>query len=154
MHEPGKNVGPSRDEWDHSQGNGLHGESQFGEADLDRLLAVLKAPEDVCPAPGFYARVMDRIETQRGTSIWSVFLEPIFGRRLAMASGVLMLLLGAALFVPGSEVEDGLMGKGSLMAVTGENQPAPVVSFDSIGMDDRDQDKDAVLVNLVTYQEH
>ena len=152
MHERGKNVGPSRDEWDHSRG--LHGESQFGEADLDRLLASLKAPEDTYPAPGFYARVMDRIETQRSTSIWSVFLEPIFGRRLAMASGVLMLLLGAALFVPGSEVEDGLMGKGQLVVMTAEDRPAPIASFDSIGMDDQDQDKDAVLVNLVTYQEH
>jgi len=137
MHEPGK--------WD---------QSQFGDAELDGLLAELKAPEEVTPAPGFYARVMDRIESQRSNSIWSAFLEPIFGRRLALASGVLMLLLGAALFVPGSEVDDELSAQGRVSVTVNENEPAPVLAYDTAAMDGRDQDKNAVLVNLVTYQEH
>jgi len=114
----------------------------------------LKSPEEVSPAPGFYARVMDKIETQRSNSIWSAFLEPIFGRRLALASGVLMLLLGAALFVPGSEVDDELSAQGRVSVTVNENEPAPVLAYDTAAMDGRDQDKNAVLVNLVTYQEH
>jgi hypothetical protein len=143
MHEPGK--------WDQTPGTGPLGGNQFSEADLDRLLAGLKAPEEVCPAPGFYARVMDRIETQRTNSIWSAFLSPIFGRKLAVASCVLMLLLGAALFVPGSEVDEELWAHGSSTVVTVESDRAPSAM---LPIDGPDQDKDAVLMNLVTYQEH
>jgi len=146
MHEPGKYIGPSRAEQDQSRASEPFGGDQMSEADLDRLLAELKAPEDVGPAPGFYARVMDRIESQRSNSIWSVFLEPIFGRRLALVSGLLMLLLGAALFVPSSEFDDGMMAKGSGSISSREEGLPRVVTAD--------QDKDEVLVNLVTYQEH
>ena len=133
MHEPGKNVGlrpinRATGEWD----------APFTDTDLDLLLGELKAPEEVSPRPGFYARVMDRIESQRPKSIWSVFLEPLFGRRLAVASGVLMLVLGAAMFVPGSEFDDQVVAKSQLSLVVNDSP---------------DQDKDAVLVNLVTYQE-
>ncbi len=127
MHEPGKNVGTLPNEWD----------TPFSDADLGLLLAELKAPAEVSPRAGFYARVMDRIESQRPRSIWSVFLEPLFGRRLVVASGVLMLVLGAALFVPGSEMEDGIVAQGQT----------------TLSIDTPDQDKNAVLVNLVTYQE-
>ena len=133
MHEPGKNIGSSPGEWDARSGG-----APFSDADLDLILAELKAPEEASPRAGFYARVMDRIESQRGKSIWSVFTEPLFGRRLVLASGLLMLVLGAALFVPGSEIDDEVsaMGQTSVMV-----NSAP------------DHDKDAVLVNLVTYQE-
>ena len=124
MHEPGKNIGPSR--------------GSFSDADLDLLLAELKAPEEVCPRPGFYARVLDRIDSQRSKSIWSVFVEPLFGRRLVFASGVLMLVLGGALFVPGSEFDDEVVAKGQTTSIINDGP---------------DQDKEAVLVNLVTYQE-
>ena len=134
MHEPGKNVGPSRGEWD----------THFNDADLDSLLAGLKAPEEVSPRAGFYARVMDRIETQRGKSIWSVFLEPLFGRRLALASAILMVLLGAALYVPGSGFDDEVLAKSD-----------PLVIDESLTASaGGDRVKDAVLANLVTYQEH
>ena len=137
MHEPGKNFGPSSREWD----------TNWSDADLDRLLAELKAPEDLCPRPGFYARVMDRIDTQRSKSIWSAFLEPLFGRRLAVASGILMLVLGAALFVPSSEFDEDFKIEGHPKMVS-EEFTTPTVSGGS------ERDQDAVLVNLVTYQEH
>ncbi len=133
MHEPGKNLGPQATEW--------------SDADLDRLLAELKAPEDLCPRPGFYARVMDRIDTQRSKSIWSAFLEPLFGRRLAVASGVLMLVFGAALFVPALEFDEDFKIEAHPRVVTEDFTPS-VVSGGS------ERDKDAVLVNLVTYEEH
>jgi len=149
MHEPGKHVGPSRVEWDRSPGNGPLGKSQFSESDLDQILDELKAPGEVCPAAGFYGRVMDRIDAQRSKSIWAVFLQPMFGRRLAVASGVLMLILGAALFVQGSEMDDQLMAESQQRVVVIDDGQAAVQPIGS-----PDQDKNAVLVNLVTYQEH
>ena len=130
MHEQGKNIGPSPGAWEARLGS-----DQFSDADLDLLLAELKAPDEVSPHAGFYARVMDRIESQRSKSIWSIFIEPLFGRRLVVASGLLMLILGAALFVPGSEFDEDVT-------------PTSV----SVTMA-ADQDKDVVLGNLVTYQE-
>jgi hypothetical protein len=149
MHEPGKHVGPSRGEWDGSPGSGPLGGSEFSESDLDRLWVDLKAPDETCPAPGFYARVMDRVDAQRSKSIWSVFLQPIFGRRLAVASGVVMLILGAALLVPGSEVDDQLTAGSQSYQMVDTNSVTAAQAIEA-----PDQDKNAVLVNLVTYQEH
>jgi len=47
------------------------------------------------PTPGFYARVLDRIEAQRPSSIWTLFSESLFGRRLATASLALALVTAA-----------------------------------------------------------
>ncbi len=48
-----------------------------------QVLRSLRSPREMAPAPGFYARVMDRIEAQRALSIWSIFLQPAFSRRLS-----------------------------------------------------------------------
>ncbi len=60
------------------------------------LLRVLRTPSEaqVEPRAGFYARVMERIEAEGPVSIWNVFIESTFGRRIAMASMALALLLG------------------------------------------------------------
>lgn len=106
-----------------------------------RLLRNLRASaEDIPePRPGFYARVMERIEAQGAVSIWSVFGESAFGRRLAVASMALALLLGTYL-------------------VTIEQSEHPVASSRSGSVWDQAgrpgaPDRDAVLVNLVTYRE-
>src|SRR5664279_1766542 len=65
------------------------------------VLRSLKVPEEIEPRVGFYARVIDRIDAQRQSSIWSIFLEPAFGRRLAVASAVLAVLMG--FYLVGSE---------------------------------------------------
>jgi len=58
-------------------------------------LRALRTPDDAEPKPGFYARVMQRIDEARASSsVWSVFLEPLFARRLALASAALVVLLG------------------------------------------------------------
>lgn len=62
------------------------------------LLKALRPPRPVGPAPGFYARVWTRIEAQRASSIWSVFLEPAFGRRLSYAALALSLVLSLAVW--------------------------------------------------------
>lgn len=60
------------------------------------LLRDLKAPAefDAEVRPGFYARVMERIEAQSPISIWNLFIESAFGRRIAVASLALALVLG------------------------------------------------------------
>lgn len=57
--------------------------------------------EEVAPTAGFYARVMERIEAQRPISLWSVFLQPLFARRVMYASLVLFLLLGSSVLWTG-----------------------------------------------------
>jgi hypothetical protein len=108
-----------------------------------RLLRSLRPADDAEPRAGFYARVMERIESQGAASIWNLFFDSPVGRGLAMASMVLALTLGAYL-------------------VSSERYAAPqagqVLNFpnagpESGGMLTGHPDRDAVLVNLVTYRE-
>jgi anti-sigma factor RsiW len=109
------------------------------------LFGALRAPQDAEPAPGFYAHVLARIEEQRGPdSFWSLFLDPAFGRRLAFACAAFVLLMGTYLLStePGNSQH--------LASPTGVvSQDRFVSSDDSI----RPQQRDAVLVNLVSFRE-
>jgi anti-sigma factor RsiW len=105
------------------------------------MLRALRAPandETVAPRPGFYARVMERIEAQRPIDIWQLFFDSPFGRRIAMASMALVLLF-------------------SLYLVSSERYAQPVtISVEDPGMTLPQSglpDKDTVLVDLVTYRE-
>ncbi len=112
------------------------------------LLRVLRSPGDFESRPGFYARVIERIDVQRQSSIWSIFLEQAFGRRLAMASAALAILMG--LYLVGSE--PGNPGSAPNTARTivlpGEDEPGQVV----LGHD-QDQDRATVLANLAAYRQ-
>jgi predicted anti-sigma-YlaC factor YlaD len=113
------------------------------------LLRKLRTPdsEDPEPRPGFYARVMERIEAQGAASIWNIFFESPFGRRIAAASMALALLLGIYLYTS-EQFADTAHGSGQTVeAIAGEDQPGMVLTQE--GMPDRD----SVLVNLVTYRE-
>ena len=86
------------------------------------------------PRPGFYARVMDRIERQTDNSIWAILLMPAFGRRIAIASAALVVLLG------------------SYLVTSERSAPAPAqleISQEST----LPQQHDAALVNLAGYHE-
>jgi predicted anti-sigma-YlaC factor YlaD len=104
-----------------------------------RLLRSLRPPEEAEPRAGFYARVIERIESQGAASIWSLFFDSPVGRGLAMASMVLALSLGAYLVSSEHRAE----------VETGQVLTVP----DSGGMLTGAPDRDAVLVNLVTYRE-
>lgn len=117
-------------------------------------LRELRAPNDVEPRPGFYARVMERIEAQGPASIWNLFIESAFGRRIAVASLALALLLGVYLVSSERAADQPIVAgqQAQPMVVMGEDAPGRVISQ----MDQSSMDKssdDAVLVNLVTYQE-
>lgn len=77
----------------------LDGEGQAqmaGFREQNEMLRTLRAPEEMDPAAGFYARVMERIESQAAASLWSVFFEPLFAKKLAFASLALLVVLSSA----------------------------------------------------------
>ena len=110
---------------------------------------------EVEPRPGFYARVMDRIEAERPASIWSILLEPRFGFRLSVASAVLVVLMGVFLFsgepmnssTPPMQIEPTTV----LTVASGGRQdvPAPVLGVSETP----EQVRNEVFVSLATYQE-
>ena len=103
------------------------------------MLRTLRASvndETLAPRPGFYARVMERIEAQRPIDIWQLFSDSAFGRRLAVASVALVLVF--SLYLVSSE-------RYAPVVVTIDDQP----SISQAGL----PDKDTVLVDLVTYRE-
>lgn len=114
-------------------------------------LRALRAPEEAEPRPGFYARVMERIEAQGPISIWNLFIESAFGRRIAMASLALALLLGVYLISSERAADQPIVaGEQTQPAVVfGEDAPGRVITQ----MSDLQSSNDDVLVNLVTYQD-
>jgi len=117
------------------------GECQTELKEFERqtvALRSLRTPEDAEPRPGFYARVMQRIDEARATSsVWAAFLEPLFAKRLALASAALVVLIGTYLF--STEPHD-----------LGVPQPTTLVQkadFDNT----TPQERDAVLAKLVSF---
>ncbi len=130
------------------------------------MLRQWRAPETMAemePRPGFYARVLERIEAQTPSSVFALFFDSLFARRIAMASLALALLLGVYVISseqmaePQDAAVDGLP-QATLASDHVSSMPQDFPSFS----DDNSQprlvtgapDQDAVLVNLVTYREH
>ena len=90
--------------------------------DQQRLLRSMRLPEEAEPRAGFYARVIERIESQGAASIWSLFFDSPVGRGLAMAS--MVLALGLGVYLVSSEQ---LARAGQVVAVPGS-------AMDSAGM--------------------
>jgi len=67
------------------------------------VIRALHAPAVPEPRPGFYARVMERIETQARPSFWTLFLDPVFGQRLVYATGAMVLLMASFLLATSGE---------------------------------------------------
>ena len=111
------------------------------------MLRSLRAPAEVEPRPGFYARVMEQIEAQTPVSIWNLFFESAWGRGLAMASMAFALVMGVYLVSSERSAEQTVVIRGE---ITG--QPEWVLSEDMTNPGVA-PDRDSVLVNLVTYRE-
>jgi predicted anti-sigma-YlaC factor YlaD len=114
------------------------------------MLRSLRSVEDVVSIPGFYARVMERIEDQGRVSVWSIFLQPSFGRRLAIASATLVLLLGTYLVT----TEPGDQGAASSPSVATDivSMPAPEAGAVDDSLQQQRQ-RNAVLVDLASFHE-
>lgn len=68
---------------------------QFRNTSL--MLTELRVPEGepLGPEPGFYARVLQRIDQQQEEPFWAFFLQPLFVRRLAFGSLMWLALVGS-----------------------------------------------------------
>jgi hypothetical protein len=121
------------------------------------LLRELRAPENFVAEPraGFYARVMERIEAEGPISIWNLFIESAFGRRIAVASMALAILLGVYLVTSERSAQDPMIAVQEAqqpLIVMGEDGPARVI-MQMEQSPEGQSSADAVLADLVTYQE-
>ena len=115
--------------------------------------SALRPSGEFDPGAGFYARVMDRIEAQRAASpFWAAFLEPLFFKRLVMASATLMLLLAITLFTGGPDDMAIAAGTGQAPHVIMATDPEPMLTVDTVS-DGASEGRDVVLGDLTTYQE-
>ena len=109
------------------------------------LFRSLKAPAPIMPPPGFYSRVMARIETQQPSSLWDILLDPIFGRRLVYASLTLVLAMTTYLMVSQPPRELAASPE-AIIATPSDENPA------AIGANPQ-RDRDSILVTLTTFEE-
>jgi len=131
-----------------------------GMQEQTALIRELRAPEDFAAdlRPGFYARVMERIEAEGPISIWNLFIESAFGRRIALASLALALLIGVYVVTSERSAEDATLALQAQQATTEQTmvagEDAPAREITRVDQSQTDQSsEDAVLANLVTYRE-
>ncbi|HWR53877.1 MAG TPA: zf-HC2 domain-containing protein [Bryobacteraceae bacterium] len=108
-----------------------------------KLLRALSPAQEMDPSPGFYARVLNRIEKQQTTSVWSAFLDPVFGRSLSAAALAMVLLAFGFLAYsqPGNQPDVSAV---EAMVSTDAQPPLGI---------DRDRDRETVFVTLATYRD-
>jgi hypothetical protein len=108
-----------------------------------QLLRSLRPGDVVDPQPGFYGRVRGRVETQINSSVWAVFFEPMFARRLVYSSLALVVLLTAAALTTGPNEYEGATPE---MYIAEQEFP-PTLGHDQL------LDRDIVLTTLASYGE-
>jgi hypothetical protein len=121
---------------------------------LRSLRAGQEPGQEFEPRAGFYARVMDRIETEGRASIWSVLLQPAVGRRLAVACATLVVLLGT--YFVATELSEPVVAVAPAIASTAPALPEFQPARSETVRDDSAQvarQRDAVLVNLASFHE-
>src|SRR5690242_20151523 len=109
------------------------------------MLHALRSPGEMEADPGFYARVLQRIEENGVYSIWSVFTDGSFGTWLAFASLALALAIGT--WVVRAEKEDGHLGSSEPVIAQESPSDLPAVAGDKA------HQRDVVLVNLASYSQ-
>jgi len=115
-----------------------------GFQEHSRGLQSLRSSEQMQPHAGFCARVIDRIETQQQGSVWSVFLEPAFGRRLILVTLALTLVLGSLVAFQEADEAFGSPAPEAIMAIGDQPQ--------NLGLD-LERDRQTMLVTLAAYKE-
>jgi len=111
----------------------------------NELFRALKADVEVSPDAAFYARLMSRIETQAKPSMWNLFGESMFAKRLAYASLTFVVLLGSYFVSSTTDTEQIATSSPEVLM---SNDPHPT----EVGSDPQ-KDREAILVNLATFQE-
>lgn len=105
------------------------------------LLHSLRAPDELEPGPGFYARVIQRIEERAKDSVWAAFIYSPFAKRLTYAALAATLLLSS--YVISQEMQS---------APTDEQVAVQQFHEDPLVTGSVQQQRDAVLVNFVSHQ--
>lgn len=116
--------------------------------------------EDLAPAPGFYARVMMRIESEASQqTFWSFFIEPSFTRRLALASGAFALLMASILLLePAQEREPQFAQAAPMMQSVDEPLLGAVLVSNDDGLpleesNDAEEARGSALMQLTTFEQ-
>jgi hypothetical protein len=107
------------------------------------LFTSLRAPEDAEPAPGFYARVVQRIEECAKESMWGAFIYSPFAKRLLYASLTIAVMLGT--YVVTAEARDGHLMGGQAVVAANTHYDAPVTGNET-------EQRDAVLENFAAHE--
>jgi anti-sigma factor RsiW len=115
--------------------------AMVAQTDLFRVLRPAGSGE---PAPGFYARVINRVETQTRPSVWSLFGDSLFARRLTYASATLLVLLGTVLMSSSSSGPVLMNAPETIIANDDQYQPVS---------NNPERDRSTMLVQLATYEE-
>jgi len=124
--------------------NLLAAEPSAAATEIAGMLKTLKAPGDVEPSAGFYARVIQRIEESARRSIWWVFVYSPIGKRVAYASLALSLALGTYMVAAESTDDD------AIHAVV-QRAHADRSHFDALVTGNADEQRAAVLENFVAH---
>jgi len=113
------------------------------------LFRSLRPVREVEPDASFYARVLNRIERQTKPSVWSLFGDSIFARRLVYASTVFLVLLGTFLVSSTVDLQQTALAPSPEVILAGDDgqMPPPVT------MQNPQHDREVVLVTLATYQQ-
>jgi predicted anti-sigma-YlaC factor YlaD len=76
--------------------------------EMSEMFSSLRSPDPPQPSPGFYSRVTQLIEKQQPEpTFWAAVMEPVFGRRLALASLLVLATLGTVLMSRETEYATG-----------------------------------------------
>ncbi|MBI1897678.1 MAG: hypothetical protein HYZ57_00900 [Acidobacteria bacterium] len=108
------------------------------------LLRAVKTSDNIDPRPGFYSRVITRIESQARPSVWSLFGESPFAKHLAYASFSFVVLFGSY-FVSSTMPRD--LSQTAPEAIMASADSEVVVG------DNPERDRETLLVTLATYEE-
>jgi len=113
----------------------------LGMQDISGLFDSLRPPESVEPAPGFYARLSERLEVSRRPSFWNLLsLDPAFGRRVAFASLLTLAVVGSYLVSRENEY------------ASGPSSPETVMAIEQHHSDEGTGDRDMMLATLASYR--
>ena len=114
-----------------------------------QLFGVLRSPiREPEIRPDFYARVMGTIEVQTRPSMWVLFGESLFARRLAYASAAFLMLLGTFLISSTTDPQQAVVASSPEVILAGhssEELPTPI--------DVQPSQRGVVLVNLASYNQ-
>ena len=104
------------------------------------MLRQLRPPQGFEDEPrgGFYARVMERIEAEGPVSIWNLFMESPFGRRIAVASLALAVVLGVYLVSSEHTADDPIIARSAAQGQVELQAPGDMtiqVELNQIGPD-------------------